>query len=172
MPIIVIFLLIGCEVTVVEHCDISGCTNETALNYNAEATNDDGSCILDNFSGAWQLTGWAINDELECVGDATDGAEITLWGGSTLLTLSTPALTTDGTGATGTLTMVATDGYGYHDDYTGTWILSGNTLTVTYNESSVPYPTSYALGSGDSLTLTGDAVVNNICNQYTFTKNQ
>ena len=172
MLIIVIFLFIGCEIKISESPPvISGCMNEAAINYNAEAANDDGSCILDNYSGAWQLSGWAINDGLECTGDATDDSELQIWGVSTLLTLSAPTLTTDGTGVTGTLVMVSTDGYGYTENYTGTWISNGNTLTATCSGSCTPYPTSYALGSGDSITLTGDAIVADKCNQYTFTKN-
>jgi len=171
IPLIIIFLSISCEVTVVENCDIDGCTNEDAFNYDVTATNDDGSCIIDNISGTWTLTGWWNNDDSDCVGDATDDSEIELWGGTTILTISGTALLEDGGGTAGTLIMAATDSYNYSDNYTGSWTMTGNALNITYNETSVPYPTSYTLGT-DASTLMGNIVVSDECNQYTFTKNQ
>ena len=170
IPLMVTFLVVGCTVEVVENCDVSGCTNSEALNFNAAATVDDGSCMVDNLTGSWTMSGWYTNTSTTCEGDATSDALIEQWGGSSIITFSN--MSYQNNLLDGSVTITDTDDYGYVTTYTGSCSLSQSTLSVTYTGNDVPYPTSYALGSGNSLTLTGDAVVNNICNQYTFTKNQ
>ena len=86
IPLMVIFLTISCTIEVVESCDVYGCTNSDALNFNAAATKDDGSCIVDNLTGSWTMTGWYTNTSTTCEGDATSTTQIEQWGGSSIIT--------------------------------------------------------------------------------------
>ena len=73
----------------------------------------------------------------------------------------------------GSVTITDTDDYGYVTTYTGSCSLSQSTLSVTYTGNNVPYPTSFTLAVSDnSTTVTGELILNDKCNQYTFTKNQ
>ena len=64
---------LGCTATdsIYVHIDICGCTDSTALNYNASATLDDGSCIASVF-GCMDSTAFNYNpnanvDDGSCV---------------------------------------------------------------------------------------------------------
>ena len=167
----VTFLTISCTVEVVESCDVSGCTDSDALNYNAAATKDDGSCMVDNLTGSWTMSGWYTNTSTTCAGDATSNTQIEQWGGSSIITFSN--MSYQNNLLVGSMTITDTDDYSYETNYTGSCSLSQITLSVSYNDNNGPYPTSFTLAVSDnSTTITGELVSNNKCNQYTFTKNQ
>ena len=171
IPLMVTFLVVGCTVEVVENCDVSGCTNSEALNFNAAATVDDGSCMVDNLTGSWTMSGWYTNTSTTCEGDATSSTQIDQWGGSSIITFSN--MSYQNNLLDGSVTITDTDDYGYVTTYTGSCSLSQSTLSVTYTGNNVPYPTSFTLAVSDnSTTVTGELILNDKCNQYTFTKNQ
>ncbi len=43
--LVLLLLLVGCEDAPVEQEDVYGCTDESACNFNVDATDDDGSCL-------------------------------------------------------------------------------------------------------------------------------
>ena len=169
-PLMVTFLAISCTVEVVENCDVSGCTDSEALNFNAAATVDDGSCMVDNLTGSWTMSGWYTNTSPACEGDATSSTQIEQWGGSSIITFSN--MSYQNNLLYGSVTITDTDDYGYVTTYTGSCSLSQSTLSVTYTGNNVPYPTSFTLVVlANSTTFTGESISNDKCNQYTFTKN-
>ena len=171
--LIIIFLSISCEVTVVEHCDINGCTNEDALNYDDDATTDDGSCIVDNLTGSWTMSSWYKNTSTACDDCADDNItcsdEKNLWEITAIMIIS--GISYQSNALIGSVTITETDSDAEVTTYDGSCTLTQNNLTVTYDQNDVPLPTSYAIAS-DASTLTGNIVVADKCNQYTFTNNQ
>ncbi len=129
-------------------CAKKGCTDDTADNYDADATEDDGTCIpaRDKFLGTYSLSGTVacpvsgngtINPTATTVSTNSGGAlKITINLGSLPLAATV-------NGSTLTIDNQTTGGF----TYTGTGTINGNLLTLTINEEdpSVPETCVYSL---------------------------
>ena len=130
-----IVLFLGVAISSFTSCkkDVSGCTNPNADNYNADADNDDGSCILarEKFLGAFSA--------IETCGGGNDTYSITIiesgssedavvlgnlydWGEPLNATIS---------GSNITIPSQLTSGL----TFSGSGSISGNTLTINFTVS-------------------------------------
>lgn len=123
-------LLIGIMLLGIMSCKKEGCTDSAAINYDAEAKKDDGSCIFpqpdprDPYLGSFLVT-----DTLYMFGSFSEAVTYTL------------QVTTGGTSAdTIQLNNLWNDGSNYIA------IMNGSSFTIPSQQVSGPY---YATGSGN-----------------------
>jgi hypothetical protein len=145
-------------------CDVYGCTDPLADNYDASANIDDGSCCLDNFVSVetfmiafntpylWEFNGlsWSVN----AFGDTNIVASGDTLNGGTTLGSNADACLPDGC-----YEFVTTDLLGYGNLYDVGFILNGDTtllpsgnLLFTLGSATCPI-----LGCTDATALNYDA---------------
>ena len=76
------FALSGVAETVSINCPVLGCTDETAANYNPDATEDDGTCVSACTDLAWTLGGGSYISETSFTITDADGNEVAAGTGS------------------------------------------------------------------------------------------
>ena len=129
-------------------CATKGCTDDTADNYDADATEDDESCIpaRDKFLGVYSISGTVACDVTSGGSfPATATTVSTSSEGPLKISIAIGSLILKATVSGETLTFDSQSVSGY--DYTGTGNLNGSTLSLVINEfdSSVPETCVYTL---------------------------
>ena len=140
---------------------VLGCTNAQACNYNAAATEDDGSCLIQGAScndGNANTTNDVINANCECAGTSTSGSGT----GAQLLpgnaTCSTQNISVTGCGGQTSLTY---DGRTYDlVEIGGQCWFADNLATVQYRNGD-PIPTGLDNTTWQNTTAGAYAIYNN-----------
>ena len=127
IPIIIsLFFFTSCE----KDEEINGCTDAAAVNYDSNATNDDGSCQY-NFIKRWTITSFTANGgDISSPGDYieffTDGSYLSYTGG--IFELGTFTSTSSSI----TFSTFEIDGDSVYVTYSATAFMSNaNSLTLT-----------------------------------------
>lgn len=127
-------------------CATKGCTDETADNYDADATEDDGTCVpaRDKFLGSYtcqeQCGPDAYNYTMTIVTSSTGDLKVILNNLGDFVTTVNAVATVDGENIT-------IDNASYNNvTFTGSGAINGNVLTITY--------TATDNASGQSVTCT------------------